>query len=95
MLNNMFKSVLDNDRSPVVICDLEHIIVYINSAAINKYSKYGGEDLVGKSLLNCHNEHSREIINRDDSAKLIGYYEKHEYRNQETAKLYDFSKSLV
>lgn len=25
---------------------------------------------------------------------LIGYYEKHEYRNRETAALYDFSKSL-
>ena len=27
---------------------------------------------------------------RDDGGNLIGYYEKHEYRNRETAKLYDF-----
>ncbi len=27
---------------------------------------------------------------RDDDGKLIGYYEKHEYRDQETAKMYDF-----
>lgn len=27
---------------------------------------------------------------RDDCGNLIGYYEKHEYRNRETAKLYDF-----
>ena len=27
---------------------------------------------------------------RDDDGKLIGYYEKHEYRNKEKAKLYDF-----
>ena len=26
---------------------------------------------------------------RDDDGNLIGYYEKHEYRNNETAKLYD------
>jgi hypothetical protein len=26
---------------------------------------------------------------RDDNGTLIGYYEKHEYRNRETAKLYD------
>ena len=25
----------------------------------------------------------------DDAGKLIGYYEKHEYRNRETMKLYD------
>lgn len=27
---------------------------------------------------------------RDDDGTLIGYYEKHEYRNLETMKLYDF-----
>ena len=27
-----------------------------------------------------------------DGKKLIGYYEKHEYRNPETRKLYDFDK---
>jgi hypothetical protein len=26
---------------------------------------------------------------RDNDGNLIGYYEKHEYRNRETAKLYD------
>lgn len=26
---------------------------------------------------------------RDDAGKLIGYYEKHEYRNRETRKIYD------
>ena len=26
---------------------------------------------------------------RDTDGALIGYYEKHEYRNRETAKLYD------
>ena len=26
---------------------------------------------------------------RDDSGKLIAYYEKHEYRNRETMKMYD------
>ena len=27
---------------------------------------------------------------RDEDGKLIGYYEKHEYRNRETMKFYDF-----
>jgi hypothetical protein len=26
---------------------------------------------------------------RDDAGKLIGYYEKHEFRNPETMKMYD------
>lgn len=28
---------------------------------------------------------------RDEDGKLIGYYEKHEYRNLETMKFYDFN----
>ncbi len=115
----LFKSVLDGDRAPVVICDLEHTIVYMNKAAIEKY---GEKNLVGKSIFDCHNSQSNEAIVkvvdwfrdnkenniiytyrndkenrdvymvalRDEKSELIGYYEKHEYRNKEEAKLYDF-----
>jgi len=120
-LNQVYKSVLDADRAAVVICDLDHKIIYMNPTAISRYQKWGGEALLGKSLLDCHNEKSREIIFkvlqwfqasednnlvyttynekenkdvymvalRDDSGKLIAYYEKHEYRNRETMKMYD------
>lgn len=120
-LNEIFKSVLEADRAAVVLCDLEHTIVYMNPVAIKRYEKWGGADLLGKSLLACHNEHSREMIikvvnwfqkspennlvytfynqkeNKDvymvalrnDSKELIGYYEKHEYRDRETMKMYN------
>ena len=84
---------------------------------------FGGAALVGRSLQNCHNAHSNEMIQkvvdwfaaspehnivytyhnekenkdvymvalRDDAGKLIGYYEKHEYRNRETMKIYDLA----
>lgn len=125
-MEQFYKSVLDQDRAAVVLCNTEHIIIYMNKAAIENYKKRGGAELIGKSLLNCHNPHSNEMIIkivewfkedadnnmihtfynekenkdvymvalRDESGKLIGYYEKHEYRNRETAKLYDFSESL-
>ena len=120
---NLFKSVLEKDRSAVVICDVNHTIIYMNKVAIERYHK----DLTGFSLLDCHNARSDEIIIkvvdwfrkssdnnmiytfhnekenkdvymvalRDDEGSLIGYYEKHEYRNPETAEVYDFSKSLI
>lgn len=126
-LSKYIKSVIDMDRSSVVICNLDHKIIYMNPAAIKRYEKRGGKDLIGKSLMGCHNEKSNEIIEkvvawfgkstennmiytyynekenkdvymvalRDDDKTLIGYYEKHEYRDREDAKLYDFSKSLV
>ena len=122
-INEIYKSVLEADRAAVVICDLEHTIIYMNPVAIERYAKWGGKDLMGKSLLNCHNEKSREMIQkvvewfkaskdnnivytffnqkenkdvymvalRNEEGNLIGYYEKHEYRNRETMKMYDIT----
>lgn len=116
-----YKSIIDQDRSSVVICNLEHEILYMNPASIKDYEKRGGDKLIGKNLLDCHTPDSREKIkqvvawfqeseehnlihtfhserqNKDvymvalrDDKKLIGYYEKHEYRDRETMKIYDF-----
>ncbi len=116
-LEMFFKSVLEQDLAPVVICDLKHTVVYMNKAAIERYHV----DLIGKSIKNCHNAQSNEKIDevaawfnesiknnivytsrndkenkdvymvalRNDSGELIGYYEKHEYRTNETTKLYE------
>lgn len=118
-LSQFFKSVIDQDRAAVVICDLSHTIIYMNPAA-ERYKKHG--ELLGKSLLSCHNEHSDELIKRvaawfaenkshnkvhtfynekenrdvymvalrDESGRLIGYYEKHEYRDRDNSAFYDF-----
>ena len=60
----LFKSVLEADREAVVLCDLDHTIVYMNPAAKNRYVKWGGPALVGKSLLHCHNAKSCELIRK-------------------------------
>ena len=122
MLNKLLKSVLEQDTAPIVICDLEHIIVYMNPAADANYAKSGGHELLGSSLLDCHNERSNEIIKkvvvwfgeskenniihtfyndkknkdvymvalRDEDGELIGYYEKHEFRDRDTTEFYKF-----
>lgn len=116
-----FKSVLEQDRAPVVLCDLAHTVIYMNKAAANRY---GGYRLMGKSLMNCHSPETRKTIQkvvdwfaegsennivyesrndeenkdvymvalRDGDGKLIGYYEKHEYRDRETLPFYGFDK---
>lgn len=114
------KSIVEQDRCAVVICDLNNAIIYLNKAARERYKKHG--ELVGKSIFDCHNAESnakiREVVewfakspdnnlvftyhndreNKDvymvalraENGELIGYYEKHEFRNPETMKLYDF-----
>ena len=122
-LSVYFRSVMEQDQCAVVICNLEHEIIYMNPAAVDRYAKRGGAELVGKSLLDCHNARSNEIIKkvvawfgestehnriytfhndkenkdvymialRDEAGTLIGYYEKHEYRDRETEEFYDFT----
>lgn len=117
-----FKSIVEQDRCAVVICNLQHEIIYMNPAAIERYRKWGGKKLLGQSLLNCHTEEAIKKIKqtvqwfegspehnlvytfrnekenkdvymvalRDRQGGLIGYYEKHEYRDVETMKLYDY-----
>lgn len=57
-----FKSVIDQDREPIVICNLNHEILYLNPAARERYKKHG--ELTGKSLLDCHNAESNENIRK-------------------------------
>ena len=59
-----FKSVLEQDRCPVVLCDLMHTIVYMNPAAGERYARQGGMALVGQSLLDCHGPRSSEMIQK-------------------------------
>lgn len=63
-LNVYFKSVLEQDTAAVVLCNLEHEIIYMNPAAKARYAKHSGGNLVGKSLLNCHNPKSNEKIEK-------------------------------
>ena len=124
-LSDYFKSIIDGDRCPVVICNLKHEIIYMNPAAVERYAKRCGAGLVGSSLLDCHGPGSAGMIQRaadwfgrsranniiytsrierenkdvymvalrDGDGRLIGYYEKHEHRNPEIMRRYDFGDS--
>ncbi len=58
------KSILEEDRCAVVICNLKHEIIYMNPAAKEQYVKWGGGELLGRNLLECHNDASREMIRK-------------------------------
>lgn len=46
----------------VTVCDKNLNIIYMNRRSRETYVKHGGEALIGKSLLPCHNEHSLAIM---------------------------------
>ena len=63
-MTQFYKSVLEQDTAPVVLCDTDHTIVYMNGAACEHYKKYGGKSLEGKNLLACHSKKSAQMIER-------------------------------
>lgn len=115
-ISKYFRSVLQADSAPVVICNTEHTVVYMNPASISRYRC----DITGKDIRLCHNAESGKKIEavvqwfkaspqhnsvhtyysekenkdvymialRDCEGNLMGYYEKHEYRNKDTSALY-------
>lgn len=57
---DLLVAVLDSLTEPVLVADTEHVVRYMNRAAIAHYSR--GAALLGTSLLECHNERSNAII---------------------------------
>ena len=52
--------ILDSLKDPILFADTDHMTRYMNKAAIGYYE--GGADLVGRSLMDCHNENSRRMM---------------------------------
>jgi PAS domain-containing protein len=53
-------AILDLIDEPILVADTDHVVRYMNRAAIAFYD--GGSALLGTSLLDCHNEQSQHII---------------------------------
>jgi len=96
----------NNLSCAITICDINGIIVYMNEKASKTFEKWGGNSLIGKSLLDCHGEKSRETIARlmqngetnsytiekNGIKKLI--YQTPWYSNGEVSGLIEFSMEI-
>ena len=60
--SDLMSALLDSLKNPLVFADTDHTILYMNKAAIERFSDRGGAGLVGRSLLECHNEQSQQMI---------------------------------
>lgn len=46
----------------ITVCDRLGIIVYMNEYSKKQFAKYGGEKLIGTSLIDCHPESARPLL---------------------------------
>ena len=98
-----WRSIVEQDPAPIVVCDRQHTIVYMNPAAIRRYAKRGGAALVGKSLLDCHTAASGEKIRQaaawfaaaPEHNRLFTYHNPQENRDTYTIALRDEDGCLI
>ena len=69
------KSWADEMDMVVTVCDLNAKIVYMNEASIKNFAKKGGKELIGKSLFDCHNQKSNELIKGQLNKRTVNVYE--------------------
>ena len=57
---SLMAAILDSLKDPILFADTEHVTRYMNKAAVAHYKE--GENLIGRSLLDCHNERSQQMM---------------------------------
>jgi hypothetical protein len=45
--------------APVTVCDRDGVVLLMNHAAQRAFAHYGGAELVGQNLIECHSEESK------------------------------------
>jgi len=69
-IDGICRAILDGHHEPIVFVDTEHVIRYVNEAGAIQYQKDGGYALVGRSVMDCHNERSCRVI-REVFARML------------------------
>jgi nitrogen-specific signal transduction histidine kinase len=57
---DLVSAILNSLKNPVLFADTAHVTRYMNKAAIAHYEE--GASLIGRSLLDCHNERSQQMM---------------------------------
>ncbi len=68
----------DGFNGAITVCDREGIIVYMNDFSIQQFEKYGGKQLLGSNLLDCHPEPSKTALK-----KMLQQAEENTYTTEE------------
>ena len=62
--NNQEHDWVEQFPAAITVCDMNGIIVEMNERAKTGFAKYGGADLIGKNLRDCHPPKANAMIDR-------------------------------
>jgi len=52
----------DDFSGAVTVCSADGTIIYMNKKSVETFEKYGGKELVGTNVLDCHPEPARKKL---------------------------------
>ena len=58
----------------ITVCDTNGVVLEMNEKSALTFSKDGGKDLIGKSLMDCHSEKSRKMITDMMQSEKVNIY---------------------
>ncbi|PKO00803.1 MAG: hypothetical protein CVU42_02950 [Chloroflexi bacterium HGW-Chloroflexi-4] len=58
----------------ITVCDTNGVVLEMNEKSALSFSKDGGKELIGKSLMDCHSEKSRQMINEMMQSEKVNIY---------------------
>jgi len=58
----------------ITVCDVDGLIIEMNEKACETFIKYGGAELIGTNVLDCHTEPSRSML-----AEMMRTQQSHTY----------------
>jgi hypothetical protein len=53
---------IEDFEGAITICDLSGIVLQMNNKSAEIYRNYGGRELIGRNLLDCHSEPARKKL---------------------------------
>jgi hypothetical protein len=53
---------IENFDGAITVCDLSGIVLQMNEKSVEIYRNYGGKQLIGRNLLDCHPEPARKKL---------------------------------
>ncbi len=59
-----FTAWADHVEYAITICDTRGKILYMNKKSQQVFAKWGGKELIGKCLFDCHSEKSVDLIKK-------------------------------
>ena len=65
----------------IIVCDENANVIYMNERAIRSYEEDGGVSIIGRNLMDCHNERSCEKIR-----EIMTTHEKNVYTIEKKGK---------